>query len=716
MGTTEAALECVEGVVERIVYESEATGFFVARLREEGKRELTTFVGNLMAVSTGETVRVWGRWVDDPKWGRQIRVERYETILPVSAKGIEKYLGSGLIEGIGKVYAKRLVKAFGVETLRVIDEEPHRLTSVPGIGKKRAAQIRKAWAKQKAVQSIMLFLQEHGITMGLAAKIFKHYGDAAVAVLRENPYRLADEITGIGFMSADRIAADLGIAKDAPQRLEAGLLYALEQATSQGHAYLPQPELLESAAKLLAVEPEVLAAPLRVLVGREAVVLEDEAVYPRQMFLAETGCDQLLKRLIRTPRGAVSIIVERAIVWVERRHSIQLSEEQRQAIRTAAEAKVMVITGGPGTGKTTLINSLLSIFEKKGLGVLLAAPTGRAAKRMEEATGHEAKTIHRLLEFSPRQRAFVRDENNPLGADLIIIDETSMVDVYLMHSLLKAVPPHARLFLVGDVDQLPSVGPGNVLLDVIASGVVPVVWLKTVFRQAAKSGIVANAHRINQGQHPRSNNEDFFFIERREPAKALDTIIELVTTRIPRKFEVDPMRDIQVLAPMHRGDAGVTRLNEALQEALNPDGAPVPRKGFRVGDKVMQLRNDYELDVYNGDIGRISNLDPEAKELYVQFDDGRVVLYPFDELDSLTLAYAATVHKSQGSEYPCVVIPLLTQHFLLLQRNVLYTAVTRGKRLVIIVGDWKAVSMATRNNKIARRNTRLAERLRNEIE
>ena len=715
MDVAEQALDSIEGVVERVVYESPETGFFVARLLRPGNAHLDTFVGNLMAVSPGETIRLWGRWVDDEKWGRQLRVERYETVVPTTVVGIEKYLGSGLINGIGPAFAQRLVKAFGTETLRVISEEPERLREVPGIGKTRATRIREAWESQKAIQSIMLFLQGHGIGTAQAARIYKHYGDAAVAVLRENPYRLAADITGIGFKSADKIAANLGIPKDAPQRAEAGLLYALEQARNDGHVYLPEEDLIGTAAELLAIPADVLPPALVRLVSGETLVRDGGSLYLRNLHAAETGCDELIKRLIRTPKGTLEIHTERAIAWVERTHAIRLSDEQRTAIRTAAGAKAMVITGGPGTGKTTVINSLISIFDKKGLRVLLAAPTGRAAKRMEEATGREAKTIHRLLEFSPKHGGFARDENSPLNADLVILDETSMIDIHLMHSVLRAVPRHARLFLVGDVDQLPSVGPGNVLMDIITSGAVPVVWLKTVFRQAELSGIIANAHRINRGEFPEFNTADFFLVRRKEPLSALDTIVELVANRMPKKFGFDPRRDIQVLAPMHRGDAGVLRLNEALQDALNPRGVPVPRKNFRQGDKVMQLRNNYELDVYNGDIGQIAAADAEAGELNVRFDDGRVVIYPFDALDNLTLAYAATIHKSQGSEYPAVVIPLLGQHYLLLQRNVFYTAITRAAQLVIVVGDPKAVAMAVRNNKISRRNTHLAERLRNEM-
>ncbi len=706
-----SALACVEGVVERVVYENPENGFFVARLKTEDSPDLVTFVGNLMAVSPGETIRLWGQWEQDPKWGPQLRTERYETVLPATIKGIEKYLGSGLIEGIGPVYAKRLVDAFGAETFRVIDEEPERLRDVPGVGPKRAAQIREAWRKQKAIQSIMVFLQGHGVSVSQAVRIYKRYGDAAVAVLRENPYRLAEDVAGIAFKSADKIAAELGVAKDAPQRAEAGLLHVLGDAAGEGHVFLPENELLERASELLGVEQAVLESPLADLAAKGAVVRDDGGAYLARFHEAEVKCAQRLRELQADTRKLVPIKVEKAIEWVEKTHGIQLSEQQREAIRTAADSRVMIVTGGPGTGKTTVINSLLSIFEKKGLNIALAAPTGRAAKRLEDATNRSAKTLHRLLEFSPKHGHFMRDPANPLDAHLLVLDECSMIDAQLMASTLDALKPGARLFLVGDVDQLPSVGAGHVLFDLIASNSLPTVWLKTVFRQAAESGIIANAHRINTGDYPEFNSADFFFIERDDGEKAADTIVELVARRMPGKFGLDPVNDIQVLTPMHRGETGVARMNERLQEALNPRGEAVAKRAFRVGDKVMQMRNNYELDVFNGDVGRVSLVSEEVREVQVDFED-RAVLYPFEELDDLSLAYAATVHKAQGSEYPAVVMPLLMGHYMLLQRNVLYTAITRARKYVVLVGETRAIRRALSNNRVAQRHTRLAARLK----
>ncbi|MFO7974888.1 MAG: ATP-dependent RecD-like DNA helicase [Candidatus Hydrogenedentota bacterium] len=706
----------IEGVVDRIVYESAETGFFVARLRDKQSRELITFVGNLAAVSPGETIRVWGRWVNDPRFGRQLRMERYETILPSTVHGIEKYLGSGLIPGIGREFAKRLVKAFGVDTLRVISEEPKRLQSVEGIGRKRAAQIRASWERQRAIQSIMLFLQGHGIGVNQAVRIYKRYGDKAVAVLRENPYRLAQDISGIAFRSADKIAEQLGVVRNAPQRIEAGLLYLLERAADSGHVFERVEHLVEKAGELLDIQEstEVFDAALSKLESRQQIVREEDAIFLRRLWQSESESARLLKHLIASPGTEVPIKTEKAIEWVEKTREITLSDEQREAIRTAIREKVLVITGGPGTGKTTVLNGILAIFHAKNVSMELAAPTGRAAKRMEAATGREARTIHRLLEFSPKEGGFQRNAGNPLTTELIVIDEASMVDITLMRNLLLAVPPYARLILVGDVDQLPSVGPGNVLMDVIASQTVPVVWLKTVFRQAAQSGIISNAHRINKGQPPEFNTTDFFFVERKDPVKAMETVVQLVAERMPAKFGFDPKRDIQVLAPMRRGEAGVTRLNEVLQQALNPDAVAIERYPFGKGDKVMQLSNNYELDVFNGDVGIITVVDNEIREVQVSYDD-RAVLYGFDDLDEVGLAYASTVHKAQGSEYPAVVMPMVTEHYLLLQRNILYTAVTRASKLVVIVGDPKAVRLAVRNIRQTKRNTRLADRLANRV-
>ncbi len=703
----------VEGVVERIVFESEESGFFVARLRVPDSAHLVTFVGNLMAVSPGETVRLRGHWVDDKKFGRQLRTETWETLRPTSIEGIEKYLGSGLIHGIGPAYAKRLIAAFGVDTLTVIDEHPERLREVEGIGRKRAEQIREAWSEQKSVRAIMVFLQGHGISPGQAVRIYKRYGDAAVAVLRDNPYKLAEEITGIGFIGADKIAGRLGIEKDSPKRLKAGLHFTLQEAAGEGHVFLPKGELIEHAEKLLGAERAALDEALLELEAVKQVAIHGDACYLAELNQAEAGCDHHLKRLIAAAKTDVSIDAEKALKWIEAKQHIELSAEQADAIRGAVDAPVLVVTGGPGTGKTTLVKGLIAMFEAKGLRVLLAAPTGRAAKRMESATGREAKTIHRLLEFSPKKGGFTRSEYDPLHADVTIIDETSMVDVYLMHALLRALPSSCRLVLVGDVDQLPSVGPGNVLLDIIASNTVSTVRLQTVFRQAEESGIIRNAHRINRGLYPEFNADDFFFVERTDPERALATVIEVVTKRMPDRFGLDPMRDIQVLSPMHRGALGVANLNESLQAALNPDGRAASRKNFREGDRVIQLRNNYELDVFNGDMGRVSDIDEESSTVRVEFD-GRPVAYGFDELDELGLAYAITVHKSQGSEYPAVILPMIPQHFMLLQRNVFYTAATRAKKLVVIVGDPKALRRAIGNTTVTRRHTRLAERLRNE--
>ena len=696
----------IEGVVDRIVYENPENGFFVARLTVADDKPVVTFVGNLMAISPGETVRLSGCWVEDKRFGKQFRVTSCETVLPTSIEGIEKYLGSGIIPGIGPTYAKRLVNAFGVETLKVINETPERLRRIPGIGKKRAAVIRESWESHRNIQSIMLFLQSHGVSPAQAVRIYKQYGDGAVAQLRSNPYVLARDIAGIGFLSADRIARELGIAQDAKARLKAGVRHVLDKASGQGHVYYDGQQLRTGASALLGIADMVKCNEL---------LVEEDCWYLPVLYAAETGCATGIKRLIRAPLEHVPIQIENALKWVEKRVGLELSPEQREAIRVGVTAKMMVITGGPGTGKTTVINSLLAVLEKKGLSFLLAAPTGRAAKRMELTTGKEAFTIHRLLEFSPKTGGFQRNENNPIKTDLLVLDEASMLDTQLAHALFRALEPGTRVILVGDVDQLPSVGPGNVLLDVIASGVVPVVRLQTVFRQAAQSGIITNAHRINRGEMPIFNETDFFLIDRADPVKALETIVEVVAQRLPARFDLHPLRDIQALAPMRRGQAGVESINQALKAAINPNGALVPRRSFGMGDKVMQTRNNYELDVYNGDVGVVTLIDEDADEIEVCFEDEKRVIYPMDETDDLTPAYCATVHKSQGSEYPALVLSFLPQHYMMLQRNLLYTAITRGKKLVVIVGTAKAVAMAVHNSKIMDRNTRLADRLRNAI-
>ncbi|HDP36124.1 MAG TPA: ATP-dependent RecD-like DNA helicase [Candidatus Hydrogenedentes bacterium] len=711
----EGELTQIEGAVERIVYENPENGFFVGRLNVDAQAPLVTFVGNLMAVSPGETVRLTGFWVEDKKFGRQFRVSSCETVMPTSADAIEKYLGSGVIPGIGPVYAKRLVGAFGIETLKVIDEQPARLRKVPGIGKKRAAQIRDAWSSHRNIQSIMLFLQSHGISPSQAVRIYKQYGDGAAAQLRANPYILARDIHGIGFKSADRIARELGISQDAPIRLKAGVRHTLENASGQGHVYLDGTQLRATAAALLNVSESVFPDIFADMLARKEVVMEEDCWYLPALHSAEAGCAAGIKRLLRAPVEVVPIQIENALKWVSNRVGLELSPEQREAIEVGVNAKVMVITGGPGTGKTTVINSLLAILEKKGLSFLLAAPTGRAAKRMQAATECDAFTIHRLLEFSPKTGGFQHNEHNPIQTDLLVLDEASMLDIQLAQALFRALQPGTRVILVGDVDQLPSVGPGNVLLDIIASGVVPVVRLKTVFRQAAQSGIIANAHRINRGEMPVFNDKDFFLIERGDPAAALDTIVQIIVKRLPARFNLNPTRDIQALAPMRKGQAGVESINKALKDAINPEALLAPRRSYGLGDKVMQTRNNYELDVYNGDLGVITHIDEDIGEIEVCFEDNRRVLYSLDDTDDLVPAYCATVHKSQGSEYPAVVLSFLPQHYMMLQRNVLYTAITRGKKLVVIVGAAKAVARAVHNSKIMERNTRLADRLRNAI-
>jgi exodeoxyribonuclease V alpha subunit len=726
---TDGQTTLLEGTVERIVYANEDNAWSVVRLAPPGQREPVTAVGNLLGVQVGETLRLNGSWVTDPRHGRQFRVSAYAAVAPTTLVGVEKYLGSGLIRGIGKVMAARLVASFGAATLDVIENHSERLLEVEGIGPKRSAEVRRAWAEQRDVKDVMIFLQAHGISTSYAVKIYRSYGALATEVVQQNPYRLAMDIRGIGFVTADKIAAGLGVARSAPQRIEAGALHVLEEAADRGHLFLPRSQLLVEAERLLAVEALAVEQALSALAGSGQVVIEaiepqdaeaapgaDWAVYLPRLHAAETGAAARLRTLLAQAALPLEIDLDRALAWFEQREQVELAPQQRQAIRAGITRKVLVITGGPGTGKTTLVRGLVEILTRKGQRVLLAAPTGRAAKRLAEATGHEASTLHRLLEWNPRTFGFERNRERPLSCDLLLVDEASMLDAVLAHQLLKAVPDTGRLALVGDVDQLPAVGPGRVLGDLIDCGRVEVVRLTEVFRQAERSLIVVNAHRIQAGRMPvlvPAGDGDFFFIERHTPEEILATIAQLVTRRIPGRFGLDPAEQIQVLSPMNRGPLGTENLNVMLRALLNPQGKELARAGqtLRVGDKVMQVRNNYDLEVWNGDIGRVAAIDEVEQTVRVEVD-GRPVDYDFAALDELTLAYACSIHKAQGSEYPCVIIPLHSQHFVMLQRNLLYTAVTRARRLAILVGEPKALELAVHKGRLRPRFTRLAERLR----
>ncbi|MCP4692579.1 MAG: ATP-dependent RecD-like DNA helicase, partial [Desulfobacterales bacterium] len=704
------------------------SGFTIARLKVWGRRDLVTVRGALMAPAPGEVLRMRGEWENHPKYGEQFKVTEYETTAPATVHGIRKYLGSGLVKGIGPVMAGRMVDKFGEDTLEVVENDIERLAEVEGIGKKRISMIARAWEEQKEIRDVMVFLQGHGVGSGYAVKIFKQYGNRSVQVVKENPYRLAVDIFGIGFLTADRIARKLGFARDSEARVQAGVLYVLQKLADEGHVYYPHEELLEKSREILEVEREIVVTALGALAAEKRIVIEDlneggdefkenhKAVFLTRHHVCELGVSKRLKQLIRAPRSIREIDKEKAIAWVQGRLSIRLAGKQVEAVQGALCHKALVITGGPGTGKTTIINAVLKIYARLDVKIMLAAPTGRAAKRMAETTGREARTIHRMLEFSPAKGGFQKDSDHPLKCDLLVIDEASMIDGALMHHLMKAVPRAATLILVGDVNQLPSVGAGNVLNDIIASGAAPVVRLNEIFRQAKSSMIIVNAHLINKGVIPKltppARDADFYFIEKEDPEEALSLIIRLTRDRIPKKFGFKPVEDIQILTPMHRGVVGAGNLNDKLQAALNPGEDGIQRGGrfFRVNDKVMQIRNNYEKEVFNGDIGKISDIRPEDQQTTITFD-GRPVVYEYSDLDEIVLAYAVSVHKSQGSEYPAVVIPILTQHYILLQRNLIYTAVTRGRRLVVMVGARKALAIGVKNNKTRKRFTRLRERL-----
>ena len=715
----QSTTEVLAGLVERVTFHNQENGFCVLRIKARGHRDLVTTVGHAAMISAGEWITASGAWINDRNHGLQFNAQFLTTSAPSTIEGVEKYLGSGMIRGIGPVYARRLVKMFGKDVFDIIEEAPQRLREVEGIGPVRAGKITAGWADQKVIREIMVFLYQHGVGTARAVRIFRTYGTDAVRVMSENPYRLANDIRGIGFRTADQIAEKLGIEKTAMIRVRAGISFALTEAMGDGHCGLPRAELVGLAEELLQVPAELIESALLDELADGTVTADDVSnvgcIFLTGLYIAERDIAKQLKRIQTGPLPWPAIDADKALPWIEQKTDLALAASQAEAIRLALRSKVMVITGGPGVGKTTIVNSILRILAAKGTRLLLCAPTGRAAKRMAEATGMEASTIHRLLEFDPKAFGFKRNDETPLECDLLVVDESSMVDVRLMQSLMKAIPGRAALLIVGDIDQLPSVGPGQVLADIIGSGAVPVVRLTEVFRQAAQSRIVTTAHAINAGRvpdlSPPDGSNDFYFVPADDPQQAVPRIVELVSRRIPKRFGLDPTKDIQVLCPMNRGGVGARSLNIELQAALNPAGdKKVERFGwtFAPRDKVMQIENDYDRDVYNGDIGIIEDVDLDEGEVAVNFD-GRTLSFVFGELDTLVPAYAVTIHKSQGSEYPAVVIPVMTQHYAMLQRNLIYTGVTRGKKLVVLVGQKKAVAIAVKNISGRRRWSKLDE-------
>ncbi|GHT01079.1 ATP-dependent RecD-like DNA helicase [Synergistales bacterium] len=709
-------MERLRCIVERITYSNDINGFCVLRTRVKNYSDLVTVVGNMSNVNVGSVLLLMGEWKIDKKFGQQFLASSYEEVLPATVIGIERYLGGGMIKGIGPKFARKIVNKFGADTLAVIEETPDKLIEIEGIGDKRVATIKKAWQDQKEVRNIMLFLQEHQVSATHAVKIFKTYGNESISIVKDNPYKLADDIWGIGFKTADTIAMKMGFDKESYYRCRSGLLYVLNEFTENGDCYAAREELLKKSVSILEVDEAILSESIEKMISKNDIVREaPDKIYLLPLYYSEKGTSHRLRDIMASERQILTTDIETSIKTAEKVSKLSFDTIQKDAIREASISKVMVLTGGPGTGKTTTTKGIIATFTEQGLKILLAAPTGRAAKRLSETTGMEAKTIHRLLESKPPE-GYNKNEDNPLDGDVLIVDESSMIDIVLMYNLLKAVPDKMTVIFVGDSDQLPSVGAGNVLLDIINSGVIPVIKLTRIYRQAQSSQIIMNAHRINHGEFPNLNSgkkSDFFFIEESEPANIPALICELCVKRLPGYYHIDPVQGIQVLSPMQRTETGALNLNMILQNALNPNKECLKRGGteFRLGDKVMQIKNNYEKDIFNGDIGIVSKVDTEERELMVTFD-GSETSYDVSELDELVLAYATTIHKAQGSEYPIVIIPITTQHYMMLQRNLLYTGITRAKRVLVLIGAKKAIGIAIRNNKVIERNTGLAERLR----
>lgn len=700
-------------VVERITYQNAENGYSVMKVKVKGYDDLVTLVGNLLEVPAGSVLLCEGEWRVDKRYGQQFQCETWEELMPATAYGIEKYLGSGLVKGIGPKFAKLIVGHFGTDTIEVIETDIERLYEVPGIGKKRVEKIRESWEKQKDIKNVMLFLQDFGVSTAYAAKIYRQYGKESIDKVKENPYRLADDIWGIGFKTADGIARKMGYEMNDERRLRSGLIYTLNQLADEGHCYAEEEQLIATAKQLLEADEECIRTAMTHAIETEDLMLDGTAIYLPPFYYAECGTANRLSTLVHTTDVGSIFTARFDLAKLQRETGIEYDEVQVEAIQQAIASKVMVLTGGPGTGKTTTTKAIIAALQSAGMRILLAAPTGRAAKRMSEATGMEAKTIHRLLEYNPKD-GYKRNDENPLEGDALIVDECSMIDIILMNNLTKALPTTMRLVLVGDIDQLPSVGAGNVLRDIIDSGVIPVVRLTRIFRQAQSSRIVMSAHAINRGCFPDISNgqhTDFFFMKQEEPEKVAETIVSLVRDRLPKAYR-QPTANIQVLTPMQRGVVGAANLNMALQQALNHNMASFVRGGYtyKEGDRVMQLRNNYDKDVYNGDLGYVRSVDLEERTLTVDFD-GQLVEYETSELDELTLAYATTIHKSQGSEYPIVVMPVLMTHYVMLQRNLIYTGITRAKKICVLVGQTKALAYAIQNMKVLKRNTRLKERL-----